>query len=68
MAEHTLREREILRRIADGETNVAIAQALGVSYETVKTYVCRIRAKAEVGACGPRRKDLVAYAKRWLEA
>ncbi|MEV0969216.1 response regulator transcription factor [Microtetraspora glauca] len=43
MREHglTRREYEILRRVAMGETNSQIAQALGLTRNTVKTYLQR---------------------------
>lgn len=65
---YTRREREVLARLARGETNVQIARALGVGYETVKTYVSRIRAKPHAGlACGSNRAALVAFARRLQE-
>ena len=44
----TDREREVLRRLALGESNKAIADALCVSEETVKTHVGHILAKLGV--------------------
>jgi DNA-binding NarL/FixJ family response regulator len=52
------REREVLRRVAAGETNRAIAAELGVSGETVKTLLARTYAK--LGA--RRRAEAVAAA------
>lgn len=39
------RERDILAKIAEGCTYAEIAHALGVGFETVKSYLARIRAK-----------------------
>jgi two-component system, NarL family, response regulator LiaR len=44
----TPRETEVLRHLALGEPNRAIAQALGVSDETVKTHVANVLAKLQV--------------------
>jgi DNA-binding NarL/FixJ family response regulator len=41
------REREVIRRVVDGQTNVAIAQLLFLSPKTVETY--RSRAMAKLG-------------------
>jgi two-component system, NarL family, response regulator DevR len=42
------REREILAEIADGRTNREIAERLGLSQSTVKTYVSRLFDKLDV--------------------
>ncbi|MFY9578755.1 MAG: response regulator transcription factor [Gaiellaceae bacterium] len=52
------RERDVLRLVADGSTNVEIATQLGVSGETVKTLVARTFAKLGVR----RRAEAVAAA------
>jgi DNA-binding NarL/FixJ family response regulator len=44
----TLREREVLERIADGASNPQIARALGLSVKTVQNYVSRILDKLQV--------------------
>jgi two-component system, NarL family, nitrate/nitrite response regulator NarL len=41
----TEREREILQHLAHGESNKAIAQALGISHDTVKLHVRHILSK-----------------------
>ena len=52
------REREVLRLVADGSTNVEIATELGVGGETVKTLLARTFAKLGVR----RRAEAVAAA------
>jgi DNA-binding NarL/FixJ family response regulator len=52
------REREVVRLLADGRANKEIAASLGISRETVKTYIERMRAKVEA----PDRAALVAKA------
>jgi DNA-binding CsgD family transcriptional regulator/GAF domain-containing protein len=39
------RERDVLRRVAIGETNLEIAGAMSLSYNTVKTYLRNVMAK-----------------------
>lgn len=56
----TKREREVLRRIAAGETDRGIADALSISPRTVAKHVASIRAKLEV----PSRAAAVARAAR----
>ena len=46
----TAREREILRHLAQGLTNKAIARALDISHETVKLHVRRILAKLKLSS------------------
>jgi two-component system nitrate/nitrite response regulator NarL len=46
----TAREREILRHLAQGMTNKAIARALDISHETVKLHVRRILAKLKLSS------------------
>jgi DNA-binding CsgD family transcriptional regulator len=52
------REREVLTRIARGETQREVAEALGVSVKTVETYRARIGRKLELRT----RADLVRFA------
>jgi DNA-binding NarL/FixJ family response regulator len=52
------RERDVLRLVAQGRTNVEIADDLGVGAETVKTLVARVFAKLGV----KRRAEAVAAA------
>lgn len=54
------RERDVLRRVAAGETNRQIADALGISAETVKTLLVRIHHKLGTH----RRAEAVAEAHR----
>ncbi len=44
----TVREREVLERIAEGEGNARIARELGLSVKTVQNYVSRILDKLQV--------------------
>lgn len=44
----TRREQDVLARIAEGKPNRVIARELGISSETVKTYVKRVLGKLEV--------------------
>lgn len=63
-AEHKVslspREREILQLIAEGRTNIEIAELLGISRETVKTMLYRAFTKLRV----KRRSEAVAEAQR----
>ncbi|AVT33718.1 DNA-binding response regulator [Plantactinospora sp. BC1] len=45
----SVREYEVLRRIAEGRTQRQIARAFGISHHTVDSYVRRIRAKLGLG-------------------
>jgi two-component system response regulator DesR len=54
------REREILRHLADGETNAEIANALAISPDTVRTYIRRAMDKLEADT----RTEAVATALR----
>lgn len=58
------REEEVLRRIAWGESNKAIAAALGISTRTVETYKARIAEKLDLQT----RPEMVRYAveRGWL--
>lgn len=58
------REEEVLRRTAWGESNKAIAAALGISTRTVETYKARIADKLDLRT----RPDMVRYAveRGWL--
>jgi DNA-binding CsgD family transcriptional regulator len=53
----TNREGEVLRLVADGLPNKAVAQALGVSGETVKDHLKHIYAKLSVQS----RTEAAAY-------
>lgn len=53
------RELEVLHALAAGGSNKEIAQALGVSPNTVKTHVARLYAKLEAG----RRTEAVGKAR-----
>lgn len=46
----TKREHEVLARIAEGKPNRVIAMELGITSETVKTYVKRVMGKLRVGS------------------
>lgn len=52
------RERDVVRLLAQGMGNAEIAETLGISRETVKTYIERMRVKVEA----PDRVALVAKA------
>ena len=58
------REEDVLRRIAWGESNKAIARELGISVRTVETYKSRFSEKLGLAA----RSDIVRYAVRkgWM--
>ena len=60
------REEEVLRRTAWGETNKAIAAALGISTRTVETYKARIADKLKLRS----RPEMVRYAvaRGWLNS
>jgi DNA-binding NarL/FixJ family response regulator len=55
----TSREVDVLRLLADGLTNTAIAQRLVLSPRTIETHVANLVAKTGV----PNRAGLVALAK-----
>ncbi|SDE69252.1 two component transcriptional regulator, LuxR family [Paenibacillus sp. UNCCL117] len=57
--ELTVREREVLYLMADGESNVSIATKLGLSSKTVMNYVTNILNKLQV----QRRKDAMRLAR-----
>jgi DNA-binding CsgD family transcriptional regulator len=48
-ADLSLREREVLRRLAEGLSNKEIARVLSVSENTVKTHLANVYAKLGVG-------------------
>jgi DNA-binding NarL/FixJ family response regulator len=50
LPELTDREREVLRLVADGLTNAAIAERLFVSPKTVRNHVSNILMKLHVGS------------------
>jgi len=56
----TPRERQVLRLLADGSTNVEVAAELGIGAQTVKTLVARTFAKLGVR----RRAEAAAKAQR----
>lgn len=56
----TPRERDVLRGIARGLTNAQIGTELGVTFETVKSYVNRLRTKLGVRS----KVDIAVYATR----
>jgi DNA-binding NarL/FixJ family response regulator len=63
--ELTDRERDVLRLVADGQGNAAIARQLSLSVKTVRNYLSRIFAKLQVthrteAAVRARREGLVA--------
>jgi len=56
-------ELQALRLYANGATTAQAAETMGVGYETVKTYLRRIRAKyAKLGRVAGRRSELVRRA------
>lgn len=56
-------ELQALRLYANGSTTAEAAQKMGVGYETVKTYLRRVRAKyAKLGRTAGRRAELVRRA------
>ncbi len=61
----SIREIEVLRRLAWGKTNKEIAQDLALSHKTVQTYRTRLMKKLELKT----REGLVRYASRrgWLQ-
>ena len=56
----TMREQEVLRLVAEGETNKEIAQSLNVSIHTVKSHMRKILSKLHL----KRRQEAVQYAKQ----
>lgn len=54
------REIQVLHGVVSGQTNGEIGHALGLSYETIKTYVARLRTKLGV----PTKTALGVYAVR----
>lgn len=58
----TKRERQVLKYLAEGKTNKAIASLLFISAETVKTHIKSIFSKLEVG----NRLEAVAMAREKL--
>ena len=50
LAQLTVREREILRHVALGQTNKVIARALDISHETVKLHVRKILSKLKLSS------------------
>ncbi len=62
----TPREREVLMLLAEGYSNYEIAQAIGLSYYTVKNHVSSIYAKLlESGAVAPSGNYRVEAANFW---
>jgi DNA-binding NarL/FixJ family response regulator len=60
----TKREREVLRLLVEGSTNRAIAEALSVSIETVKSHVHHIMQKMH--AKDRTQAAVIATRQRWL--
>lgn len=58
----TDRERDVLQGILDEMTYSAIGTKLGVSYETIKSYVTRIRTKLGIRT----KSGLAAWATKHL--
>src|SRR4051794_21424837 len=56
----TLREREVLQLLAEGQSNKEIGPKLGISIKTVETHRARIMAKLEIHSMS----ELVRYAVR----
>lgn len=56
----SMREREVLRLLAEGLSNKALARALGVSENTIKTHLANVYAKLGVG----KRTEALAAARR----
>jgi len=56
----TMRELEVLRLVAEGETNKEIAKSLNVSIHTVKSHMRKILSKLHL----KRRQEAVQYAKQ----
>lgn len=59
------RERDVLGRIADGDTDVQAARALSISPETVKTHVAHARRK--LGARTRAHAVAVAYRQGMIQ-
>ncbi|KOU53780.1 hypothetical protein ADK54_03590 [Streptomyces sp. WM6378] len=57
----SVRERQVLRLLADGLTHDQAARRLGISRHTVDTYVKRIRAKLALGNKAELVKAAMAY-------
>ncbi len=57
------RERRVADLVAQGYTNAAIANRLGISHQTVKNYISSIYAKLELR--DTRTHPRVALALRW---
>jgi DNA-binding CsgD family transcriptional regulator len=57
----SVREREVLRLLAQGLSNKELARALSVSENTVKTHLANLYAKLGVG----RRTEALAIARRF---
>jgi len=58
----TKRENEVLQQLANGLTNKQIAQALGISYETIKEHVQHILRK--IGVCDRTQAAVWAVRKK----
>lgn len=57
----SIRELEVLRLVAKGATNPKIADEMGISVNTVKTYLDRVLSKLECNS----RVEAAALASRW---
>lgn len=60
----TERESEMVRRIADGQTNEQIAKALGVSVSTAKAYLTELFQK--IGATDRASAVAICFRRGWL--
>ncbi len=60
----TEREGEMIRRIADGQTNEQIAKALGVSVSTAKAYLTELFQK--IGASDRASAVAICFRRGWL--
>ena len=67
LARLTLREREVLDLMAQGQSNFAIAQRLGVEVKTVETHVARILTKLDLPP-SPDENRRVRAVLTWLRA
>lgn len=65
------RELDVLAGIAEELTNTQIASDLGIGFESVKTYVSRIRCRLGIrpgNTPGRRQPELVVAAREYLRS